>query len=456
MAADHPPAVSSWGVALVGCGTVGGGTAGILTKSASDLTRRTGGRFPLLAVFDEDFSHARSLGIDPSLYRHSLEEILADPDVKVVVELAGGTRFAKSVVERALDSGKHVVTANKALLATFGPELFSRARSRGLTIGFEASCAGAIPVVRTLIEDLVANRVLGLAGIVNGTCNFILTEMLNGGLDYATALAHAQSLGYAEADPFLDVSGTDSAHKLTLLAAVAFGLWVDWRQIPLRGLETVQPADLRVAADQGARVKLLARAEVNETGCRLSVEPSVIPLPHSLAALEGPFNGVLVHGSETGALYFQGRGAGARPTASAIVSDLAGLAAGTLSSTQRDYSCWPDQAVVTRPCPDEGNLGPWFVHGPGKPGEVLEGSTRKDLEARVCASSPGTPPRNKKRGRSFSTAHQGAEPWVQQHKSHHNHQCRQEVSGGDLLELQQVQPNHTDHKTAHPRNLAED
>ena len=335
----------------------------------------------MVAVFDKDFAHARSLGIDPALYRRSLDEVLNDPEVKVVVELAGGTGFAKTVVEKALDAGKHVVTANKALLATFGPELFARARSRGLTIGFEASCAGAIPVVRTLIEDLVANRVLDLAGIVNGTCNFILTEMLNTGSDYETALARAQVQGYAEADPFLDVSGTDSAHKLTLLAAVAFGVWVDWRQIPLRGLETVLSADLKAAAEAGARVKLLARAEPVDGGCRLSVEPSVIPLPHPLAALEGPFNGVLVNGNETGALYFQGRGAGARPTASAIVSDLAGLAAGTLSSTQRDYSCWPDRATATRPLPDDGNVGPWFVHGPGKRGEVVEGSTRKALEA---------------------------------------------------------------------------
>ena len=364
--------MSRWGVALVGCGTVGGGTASILTGSAAELTRRTGGSFPLLAVFDQNYAHAEKLGLNPGLFRSSLEETLADPAIKVVVELAGGLGFAKTVVEKALAAGKHVVTANKALLATFGPELFALARSRGLAIGFEASCAGAIPVVRTLIEDLVANRVLGLAGIVNGTCNSILTDMGSSGMDYPTALMKAQSLGFAEADPFLDVSGTDSAHKLALLASVAFGVWVDWRTIPLKGLEVVTPEDLKQAAAHGARIKLLARAEVTESGYRFSVEPSVIPLPHPLAALEGPFNGVLVQGSETGALYFQGRGAGARPTASAIVSDLAGLATGTLSATQRDYSCWPDLAVATQPLPSESDQGPWFVYAKARAGEIVE------------------------------------------------------------------------------------
>jgi homoserine dehydrogenase len=298
-----------------------------------------------------------------------------------VVELAGGTGFAKTVVEAALDAGKHVVTANKALLATFGPELFARARARGLTIGFEASCAGAIPVVRTLAEDLVANQIVGLAGIVNGTCNYILTQMGASGLDYATALKQAQQLGFAEADPFLDVSGTDSAHKLSLLASVAFGIWVDWKTIPLRGLEAVKPEDLEAADKIGARIKLLARAEVSGSGYRFSVEPTVLPLPQPLAALEGPFNGVLVQGNETGLLYFQGRGAGARPTASAVVSDLAALATGTLGSTQARYACWPDRAVVTKPLPEADNQGPWFAYAPGKVPEVVNGKSRAALEA---------------------------------------------------------------------------
>jgi len=388
--------MSHWGVALVGCGTVGGGTAGILTDSASALKRRTGSSFELLAIVDKDFGHARSLGLNPSLFFHDLEAVLTDPQVGVVVELAGGTGFAKSVVERALDAGKHVVTANKALLATHGPELFARARSKGLTIGFEASCAGAIPVVRTLAEDLVANTIVGLAGIVNGTCNSILTDMGSSGLDYATALAKAQKLGFAEADPFLDVSGTDSAHKLALLAATALGVWVDWKEIPLRGLEVVLPADLAAAASMNARIKLLARAEVTAQGYRFSVEPTVLPLPQPLASLEGPFNGLLVHGSETGHLYFQGRGAGARPTASAIVSDLAALAAGTLGSTQRDYTCWPDQATVVHPLPASDDQGPWFVHG-SQPARVVSGTTRQDLEAQGFRVFPWYEPREERR-----------------------------------------------------------
>jgi len=370
----------TWGVALVGCGTVGGGTASILTREAEALAKKTGTRFPLVAVLDKDYTHARSLGLDEGLFRSSLDQILSDETVKVVVELAGGTGFAKTVVEAALDAGKHVVTANKALLATHGPELFARARRQGLAIGFEASCAGGIPVVRTLTEDLVANRLTGLAGIVNGTCNSILSDMGGSGLDYPTALRKAQDLGFAEADPFLDVSGTDSAHKLALLASTAFGIWVDWKTIPLRGLETVDPADLAAAAQRGARVKLLARAEAVGAQWMLSVEPTVIPLPHPLAALEGPFNGVLVRGSETGLVYFQGRGAGALPTASAVVSDLAALANGSLVVTQRDYAYWPDLSVAVSPRSAESALGHWFVYGPGVEPRVVEG-VRGDFEA---------------------------------------------------------------------------
>lgn len=380
MATDHPAPVRPWGVALVGCGTVGGGTAGILTIEGADLTQRTGSSFPLLAVVDRDFTHAKRMGLSSHLFRDNLDDALGNADVRVVVELAGGTGFAKTVVEKALAAGKHVVTANKALLATFGPELFALARSKGLTIGFEASCAGAIPVIRTLAEGLVANRVTSLAGIVNGTCNYILTQMGASGLDYATALAQAQQLGFAEADPFLDVSGTDSAHKLALLASTAFGVWVDWKEIFLRGLEVVRPEDLAAATGKNARIKLLARAEFTGSGYRFSVEPSVLPLPQPLASLEGPFNGVLVKGSETGDLYFQGRGAGARPTASAIVADLAALAAGTATATQRDYQCWPDRAVRVHPLPATDDRGPWFVYGPAG-AEVVKGRTRAALEA---------------------------------------------------------------------------
>lgn len=393
MAADHPPAVNVWGVALVGCGTVGGGAAEILTQSTQDLIRRTGSSLLLKAVVDKDFGHARSLGLDPSLFRTNLDEVLTDPEVHVVVELAGGTGFAKTVIEKALDAGKHVVTANKALLAAFGPELFSRARSRGLSIGFEASCAGGIPIVRTLAEDLVANRITALAGIVNGTCNYILTQMGSSGLDYATALAQAQQLGFAEADPYLDVSGTDSAHKLALLASTAMGIWVDWKTIALRGLETVEPRDLEAASKKNSRIKLLARAEETSGGWRFSVEPTVLPLPQPLAALEGPFNGVLVKGSETGLVYFQGRGAGARPTGSAVVSDLAALAAGTLTSTQRDYACWPDRAVPTAPLPEIDSQGPWFAYGETTAPHVVENRTRGDLETRGLRVFPWYEPR---------------------------------------------------------------
>ncbi len=373
--------MSRWGIALVGCGTVGGGTAQILTESASLLESRTGSSFPLLSIVDKDFGHAKSLGLGPSLFRTSVDEVLRNPDVKVVIELAGGTGFAKAVVESALKAGKHVVTANKALLATFGPELFALARSHKRTIGFEASCAGAIPIVRTLAEDLVANRIEGLSGIVNGTCNYILWQMGTQGLSYEVALRQAQELGFAEVDPFLDVSGTDSAHKLALLTSVAMGVWADWKQIPLRGLETVKVGDLEAAASLNSRVKLLARTDRTNQGYHFSVEPTVIPLGQPLAALDGPFNGVLVHGNETGFLYFQGRGAGAKPTASAVVSDLAALATGTLENTQSHYSCWPDLATHVRPLAESERRGPWFVYGPQRSPEVVTECSRTRLES---------------------------------------------------------------------------
>jgi homoserine dehydrogenase len=313
-----------------------------------------------------------------------------------VVELAGGTGFAKTVVESALKAGKHVVTANKALLATHGPELFAVARAHRKTIGFEASCAGAIPIVRTLAEDLVANRIDGISGIVNGTCNFILWQMGTQGLSYESALAQAQKLGFAEADPFLDVSGTDSAHKLALLACVAMGIWVPWDKIPLLGLQSVRLEDLEAAAAQNARLKLLARAEARPQGYLLSVEPTVIPVGQPLASLDGPFNGVLVHGQETGFLYFQGRGAGARPTASSVVSDLAALATGALENTQSHYACWPDRATPVVPLDDSERQGPWFVYSPGKPGEIVENGSRARLEADGLRVFPWYDPQEQK------------------------------------------------------------
>jgi len=370
------------GVVLVGCGTVGGGTAGILTEEAGRLERQTGTRFELKAVVDKDLSHARALGLNPSLFRDNADAVWGDPAVDVVVELAGGTGFAKTLVERALNSGKHVVTANKALLAEHGRELFALARRKGLTIGFEASCAGAIPIVRGLAENLVANRVTGLAGILNGTCNAILTDMGRDGLDYGTALKRAQEAGYAEADPFLDVSGTDTAHKLSLLASVGLGIGVDWKSIPLKGVEAVEAADHRAAARHQARIKLLARAEKRLEGWFLSVEPTVVPLPQPLAALEGPFNGVQVTASEAGSLYLQGRGAGARPTASAVVADLAALASGTAAATQRDYACWPDLVPRVTPLPPEAAEGPWFVHQAGEGSQIVTEGRRAAWESK--------------------------------------------------------------------------
>lgn len=337
-----------FGIALVGCGVVGGGTARILKENLDTINRRTGLHLALKAVVDLKFDHARTLGLSESLFKTSLDEALADPEVKLVIELAGGTGFAKSVFEKALNSGRHVVTANKALLAAHGDELFALARKKGLSIGFEASCAGGIPIIRVLTENLLANRIDALYGIVNGTCNFLLTEMTQKGLPYAEVLKKAQELGYAEADPYLDVSGKDSAHKITILASLAFEAWIDVESVQTVGVDTVGAQDIKAAADWGMNIKLIARAERTEKGLGAWVAPTVVDADHALGRIWGSFNALSVWADSLGHSLYYGRGAGASPTASAVVSDIIAIASGTLPTVQKNYHFWPDQVPQLR------------------------------------------------------------------------------------------------------------
>ncbi|WP_028972770.1 homoserine dehydrogenase [Spirochaeta cellobiosiphila] len=334
--------MSKIGIALLGCGTVGGGTAKILTQDIESICKRSGLDLELSYVVDVNFSHAESIGIPSNLFETDYQKVLKDPLVKIVVELVGGTTIAKSFVEQALKSGKHVVTANKALLAIYGKELFALARANDVTIGFEASCAGGIPIIKALTEGLIANRIDALFGIVNGTCNFILSEMTQKGQSYEEALKEAQELGLAEADPTLDVSGMDSAHKIAIMGALSFAGSVELDQIPVEGIDNLDLLDLKVGTELGYIMKLIAVAQRMENGISFRVRPAFIGKNHPLAWIKGPFNAVSVYGSSVGHTLYYGRGAGASPTASAVASDIVSVASGVSDIVFNQYNFWPD------------------------------------------------------------------------------------------------------------------
>ena len=291
---------STLGVALIGCGTVGGAVARLLLRDQDILKARLPIGLELRHIVDVDFSNARRLGLDERLFRSSPDDALKDPAVGAVVELIGGTTVARSIIERALSAGKCVVTANKSLLAHHGADLYALARRNGVCIAFEASCAGGIPIIRALSDGLIANRIDALYGIVNGTCNSILTAMTQRGQSYADALADAQRAGLAEADPTLDVSGMDSAHKLAILASLAFAARIDLGAIPVSGIDSLQLCDIAYGQELGYVVKLLAIAQRREKGLSLRVRPVFITKEHPLAWVSGPFNAVSVYGTPRG------------------------------------------------------------------------------------------------------------------------------------------------------------
>ncbi len=333
---------SNTGVAIIGCGTVGGAAATLLTRDAATISERLGADLELRHVVDLDFAHARELGLDEKLFRDDLQQALADEGVSVVAELIGGIDTAREIIEQAIRAGKHVVTANKALLAHHGPELMALARERGVCIGFEASCGGGIPIIRALIDGLIANRIDALFGIVNGTCNYILTAMTRQGAGYAETLGEAQKRGLAEADPTLDVAGVDSAHKLAIMAALAFGRRVDFDSIPVEGIDTLHACDVAYGQELGYIIKLLAIAERRSEGLSLRVRPAFISREHPLAWVSGPFNAVSVYAHATGHTMYYGRGAGDMPTGSAVVADMAAVAVGTTTSQFERLKLWPD------------------------------------------------------------------------------------------------------------------
>lgn len=320
-------------VGLIGCGTVGQGVVRILRDEAAEIERKTGVRLDLARVADRDLSQPRKVNVPDDRVSADAGAVLDDPGISAVVELVGGTTVAKEFVLRALRSGKDVVTANKALLAKHGREIYATAREHGRCIAFEASCGGGIPLILPLRTGLVANRISALYGILNGTCNYILTEMAQKGKSYAVALKEAQEAGYAELDPTLDVSGGDTAHKLAILASMAFGCDVDFDRIHIEGIEHLDAQDLAAGRQLGYVCKLLGIAHQTDAGLSLRVHPSFVHADHPLATTGGSFNAVSVYGNWVGHTLYYGRGAGQKPTASAVVADLVDIATGNAGRT---------------------------------------------------------------------------------------------------------------------------
>ena len=313
-------------VGLAGFGTVGTGVAKILLEEAAWLERRSGRQIRLKRIADLDLERDRGVSLEKVQTSTRVEDILEDPEIRVLIELMGGIEPAKSFVLDAIAAGKHVVTANKALLASHGTELFQAAEAKGVQIGFEAAVAGGIPIVRSLREGLAADRILSIAGIINGTANYILSTMTEQGREFPECLKEAQEKGYAEADPSLDIEGQDTAHKLAILIGLACGVSVHPEDIFTEGIQRVTGIDIRYAREFGYRIKLLALSKILDGELEARVHPTMIPESHLLASVGHAFNAVYATGRGTGPVMFYGKGAGMMPTGSAVVSDLVSLA----------------------------------------------------------------------------------------------------------------------------------
>ena len=329
-------------VAIVGFGTIGSGVARLLLEKGQRIARHAGGPLELARVVDMDLTRPRDVALPEGVLTDDLSEVVDDPEIAAVAQLIGGLEPARSIMLRLLESGKDVVTANKALLAEHGPELFDRARQLGRSIAFEASVAGGVPIIAAISECFTANQIVELHAILNGTSNFILTEMDQHGTDYAAAVAEAQQRGYAEADPTMDVDGSDAAQKLAILAHLAFGVRVKWRDIPRTGIDTVDVADMRYARELGYKVKLLAMAQLVPEGLELHVSPTLVRQGTPLAEVRGAYNAIRVVGDAVGRVFFQGLGAGQMPTASAVVADLIDTVVGRMAITFCTLDLWSD------------------------------------------------------------------------------------------------------------------
>ena len=309
-------------VGLLGMGTVGSGTFNVLQRNQEEIKRRAGRTIEISMVADLDVAKAQALCGSHVKVVSDARQIIANPDIDFVVELIGGYGIAKALVLEAIAAGKHVVTANKALLAVQGTEIFAAAHAKGVMVAFEAAVAGGIPIIKALREGLTANRIQWVAGIINGTTNFILSEMREKGLDFDVVLKEAQRLGYAETDPTFDIEGVDAAHKVTLMSALAFGIPVQFDQAYIEGITKLGAADIKYAEQLGYRIKLLGITKRTEAGIELRVHPSLVPTQRLIANVEGAMNAVMVQGDAVGTTLYYGKGAGSEPTASAVIADL--------------------------------------------------------------------------------------------------------------------------------------
>ena len=309
-------------VGLLGLGTVGGGTLNVLVRNAVEIARRGGREIVVSHAAARDYDSARLEGLDKVNVSDDAFAVVDDPEVDIVVELIGGYSPARELVLQAIENGKHVVTANKALIALHGNEIFEAAQRQGVTVAFEAAVAGGIPIIKAVREGLAANHIEWIAGIINGTGNFILTEMRDEGRAFADVLAEAQKLGYAEADPTFDVEGIDAAHKLTILASLAFGIPLQFDRCFTEGISRIEPQDVVYAEQFGYRIKHLGVTRRTDRGIELRVHPTLIPERRLIANVDGVMNAVLVHGDAVGPTLYYGAGAGSLPTASAVVADI--------------------------------------------------------------------------------------------------------------------------------------
>ncbi len=313
-------------VGLLGIGTVGSGTFEVLRRNQAEIQRRAGRGIEITMVADLDVARAQGIvGPDVQVVNDA-RAVIANPEIDIVIELIGGYGIAKALVLEAIAEGKHVVTANKALLAVHGTEIFAAAHAKGVMVAFEAAVAGGIPIIKALREGLTANQIQWVAGIINGTTNFILSEMRDKGLDFDVVLKEAQRLGYAEADPTFDIEGVDAAHKATLLSAIAFGVPVQFDKAHVEGITKLSATDIKYAEQLGYRIKLLGIARRRDNGIELRTHPTLVPMRRLIANVEGAMNAVLVQGDAVGTTMYYGKGAGSEPTASAVVADLVDIA----------------------------------------------------------------------------------------------------------------------------------
>jgi homoserine dehydrogenase len=322
-------------IGLLGCGTVGTGVAKLLIENKDLLTARVGADLNLKWVADIDIETDRGIQFPAGVLTTDAQKILNDPEIDMVIEMIGGEGIAKDFMLKAIDNGKHIVTANKALLAAHGNELFAAAARKGVDLAFEASVGGCMPTIKSMRESLVGNHIKSMSGILNGTCNYILSKIEDEGISFKDALAEAQRKGYAEADPTLDVGGFDTAHKIAILAALAFGMEINLKDVYIEGISRITPLDIEFARQFGYRIKLLAISKIQDNKVEARVHPTMIPLKNLLASISGTVNAITICGDAVGDILLYGHGAGMMPTASSAVSDIVDIARNILSGTVR-------------------------------------------------------------------------------------------------------------------------